>query len=141
MQRADVTKCLYLLGSLWNNYKPIEDPIAAEIETTAWLGLLGNVKYETVQNIILEIASEGGKFAPQVGEIYKRLKDKRDEKKQLEAHGCDEDFYYTVRSWAIVVKGLDKDEVPPITSFKTSNELLQFVEKLRKRDAHAVEEY
>lgn len=94
MNRAEVKKCIYLLASLWTNYKPPQDEMMLQVQTEAWLTLFGNVPATEVQNTIMSIAAEGCEFAPQIGQIYARLKNQREERKALQATTvqCDDEY-------------------------------------------------
>lgn len=81
MNKAEAKKCIYLLASLWTNYKPPQDELTLETQTTAWISMFGSVQFADVQNTILSIAAEGVEFAPQIGQVYARLKERRLEKK------------------------------------------------------------
>jgi hypothetical protein len=79
MDKQGVIKAIALLGTLWTNYKP---PEASDVDpmVETWLRLFGTVNTDTVHKTILKMSAEGRQFPPQVGEIYKAIKDQHDQK-------------------------------------------------------------
>ena len=77
MTEPEVKSTLYLLSTLWNNYKPPQEEVAIATTAAAWLQFFENVPTAEVTRAIMEYAAEGQQFAPQVGQIYKAVKDRR----------------------------------------------------------------
>lgn len=77
MTQADVKGCIYLMSQLWSNYRTpgTEMEIGALVNT--WLKFFGKARSEDVTQAIMEISAEGGEFAPQLGQIYARVKQQK----------------------------------------------------------------
>lgn len=83
MDKKGVVESLTLMSSLWNNYKPPTAEEEINLTVSTWLAMLSKVATQTVHQAIMGLAAEGRQFAPQVGEIYKAIKDKATETKLL----------------------------------------------------------
>ena len=77
MTEKEVRQTLYLLGTLWSNYKPPQEAVGIETATATWLEFFRAVPAEEVTRAIMEHSAAGAEFAPQVGQIYKSVKDRR----------------------------------------------------------------
>ena len=75
MTRAEATGCISLMTLLWNNYKPPANDAEFDALVNAWLVFFSGVDVSEVTHAIHAIAAEGGDFAPQLGQIYKAVKD------------------------------------------------------------------
>ena len=51
-----------------------ETPEDIKVLTGIWLQFFGTIPQSIVTQTIMAIAAEGGEFAPQVGQIYERIK-------------------------------------------------------------------
>lgn len=65
--------------------------------------MLGTVRFEEVRDVILSFAAEGGQFAPQVGEVYAKVKKRREERRQLSGAKADPEYYELIGVYAAVV--------------------------------------
>ncbi len=85
MDEQGIKKAFILMGTLWSNYKPPQDPkeIKATLET--WLGFFRNIPEEEVHSTIMKMAAEGREFSPNVGQIYAAIKSHREKIKELPA--------------------------------------------------------
>ena len=77
MTRADVSGCLALMATLWTSYKPPQSAVDVSAIVNTWLRFFSAVPVDEVTHAIFALSAEGREFAPQVGEIYKALKDQR----------------------------------------------------------------
>lgn len=69
-----------LIASLWTNYRLPANDGEMRPAVLAWSQFFASVPQREVIRTIMEISAEGGEFAPQVGQIYARLKAGRLEK-------------------------------------------------------------
>lgn len=67
-------QCLSLMGNLWSSFRVPETPEDLKVLTGIWLQFFGTIPQSVVSKTIMEISAEGGEFAPQVGQIYERIK-------------------------------------------------------------------
>lgn len=74
MDQAEVMQCLSLMGNLWSSFRVPETPEDLKVLTGIWLQFFGTIPQSVVSKTIMEISAEGGEFAPQVGQIYERIK-------------------------------------------------------------------
>ena len=74
MNQAETMECLSLMGNLWSSFRVPETPEDIQVLTGIWLQFFGTIPQSIVSQTIMEIAAEGGEFAPQVGQIYERIK-------------------------------------------------------------------
>lgn len=77
MNELETKQCISLMGVLWSNYKAPQTEAELQFLTGIWRHFFGGVSQAEVQRTIEEMAAEGPEFAPQIGEIYDRLKSKR----------------------------------------------------------------
>lgn len=68
------------MSQLWTNYKAPQTDDEMTLTTGTWLQFFGNAPFTEVSRTINEIAAEGNEFAPQIGQIYARLKAKKVER-------------------------------------------------------------
>ena len=91
------------MGTLWDNYKvPMTEADLAP-KVSAWCGLFRDVPRQEVEQAIYSLSAEGGDFAPQIGQVYVRLKERRGAQKALSCAPHDADYEATVRVYARVV--------------------------------------
>lgn len=83
MTETEVKQCAYLMSTLWSNYKPPQDELAMTVMCNTWMQFFAKVPAGKVQRVLYEISAEGGDFAPNVGQIYARIKEQN---KELAAH-------------------------------------------------------
>ena len=98
MTGTEVKGCLYLMKQLWQNYQVPQDEVKMSAVIHTWMQFFGTVPEREVTKTILEISAEGGEFAPQIGQIYARLKTQR-----LEAKKEPEEPYCNFVAYAAVV--------------------------------------
>lgn len=77
MTQADVKGCIYLMSQLWSNYRTPGTEMEINALVNTWLKFFGKAKSEDVTQAIMEISAEGGEFAPQLGQIYARVKQQK----------------------------------------------------------------
>jgi hypothetical protein len=77
MDRDGIKKSFLLLGSYWPNFKMPTDQADVDISVEAWLTLLGKVPNEDVFQEIARLSASGREFAPNVGQIYAAIKERR----------------------------------------------------------------
>ena len=77
MQSAEVKACLLQMQTLWTSYKAPQTEQELQLAVGTWLQFFGNTPFAEVSRTINEIAAEGNEFAPQIGQIYARVKAKR----------------------------------------------------------------
>ena len=77
MTREEVSGCLALMGTLWNSYKPPQNAADVSAIVNTWLRFFSSVPVDEVTHAIFTLSADGREFAPQVGEIYKAVKDAR----------------------------------------------------------------
>lgn len=65
------------MQTLWTSYKAPQTEQELQLTVGTWLQFFESASFAEVSKTINEIASEGGEFAPQIGQIYSRLKAKR----------------------------------------------------------------
>ncbi len=85
MTELEVKEAMYLLGVLWNNYKPPQTREAVGIAVAVWLDFFSRVPAAEVTAAIMEFAASGCSFAPQVGQIYEAVKSSREERAWFES--------------------------------------------------------
>ena len=77
MTREETVHCLSLMALLWSSYKTPQTIADMDAAVETWLQFFRTVSEAEVTRTIMEIASDGGEYAPQVGQIYARLKANR----------------------------------------------------------------
>ena len=77
MNELETKQCISLMGTLWSSYKAPQNDTELQTLTGIWQQFFGGVAQNEVTRTIMELAAEGPEFAPQVGQIYQRLKSKR----------------------------------------------------------------
>ena len=77
MTSAEIKGCMYLMSQLWSNYKPPTSEVEINALANTWLRFFKNARSEDVTRAIMEISAEGGEFAPQIGQIYARVKQQK----------------------------------------------------------------
>jgi hypothetical protein len=85
MTDLEVKEAMYLLGVLWNNYKPPQTQEAVAVAVNVWMQFFSAVPADEVTAAIMEFAASGGSFAPQVGQIYDAVKQAREERAWFES--------------------------------------------------------
>lgn len=85
MDRDGIKKAITLLGSYWQNFRVPTEQKEIDITVEAWGTLLGKIPNEEVFTEIARLASEGREFAPNVGQIYAAVKERRGQQKALPA--------------------------------------------------------
>jgi hypothetical protein len=65
------------MGSYWTNYHVPSTNSEIAITVEAWMSLLGKIPDAEVHTEIARQASEGREFAPNVGQIYAAIKERR----------------------------------------------------------------
>lgn len=65
------------MQTLWTSYKAPQTEQELQLAVGTWLQFFGNTPFPEVSRTINEIAADGNEFAPQIGQIYARLKAKR----------------------------------------------------------------
>lgn len=91
MTQTEIKGCIYLMSNLWTSYRPPQSELELKSAISAWIPFFGSIPEKRVTRAILEIAAEGGEFAPQIGQIYKHIKD--DGRPRLKDGKCSEEFY------------------------------------------------
>jgi hypothetical protein len=77
MDREETRFCLTLAASLWTNFKLPQTERDVELTVDIWQQFFSSIPLNDVSRAIMEISAEGTEFAPQVGQIYKRVADKK----------------------------------------------------------------
>lgn len=77
MTREETSGCISLMATLWSSYRPPQSAEDMAVLVNTWQQFFGKVDAGTVTRTIYEISAEGAEFAPQVGQIYARLKENR----------------------------------------------------------------
>ena len=62
------------MAQLWTNTRTPQTDDEMTLAVGTWLQFFSNVPFAVVSRAINEIAAEGGEFAPQIGQIYARVK-------------------------------------------------------------------
>lgn len=102
MNELETKQCISLMGTLWSNYKAPQNEAELQTLTGIWQQFFGNLSQSEVTRTIMGMAAEGPEFAPQIGEIYKRLKGNRTPR----LAGADNPFYQAALTGAAIC-GLD----------------------------------
>ena len=68
------------MQTLWTSYKAPQTEQELQLAVGTWLQFFGNTPFAEVSRTINEIAADGNEFAPQIGQIYARLKSKKVER-------------------------------------------------------------
>lgn len=100
---------MYLLKQLWQNYQLPQNDAELEPTLNTWMRFFSTVTEQEVTQAIVEISAEGCEFAPQIGQIYSRVKRKRE---ALKATENNYDFDYDLYALYAELKGV---EPPPIS--------------------------
>lgn len=126
------------MGTLWDNYRVPATEADLAPKVSAWCGLFRDVPRQEVEQAIYSISAEGGDFAPQIGQVYARLKERREKRKALSAPAYDADYEATVRTYARAAG------ISPPPSGMTGGELYRWFyearEKVRSRTQPALTE-
>ena len=77
MNELETKQCISLMGTLWSSYKAPQNEAELQTLTGIWQQFFGGIKQAEVTRTIMELASEGAEFAPQIGQVYDRLKANR----------------------------------------------------------------
>lgn len=123
MTPAEIKGCIFLMSQLWSNYKPPSTEMEINALTNTWVKFFGNLSGNEVTGAIMEISAEGGEFAPQIGQIYARVKQKR--QAALECRKFSEEYY---RNCLALSKILD---IEPPSRHCNSQELVNWFENAR----------
>lgn len=75
MTSTEIKGCLSLMGLLWTSYKPPQSETDMAAAIAVWTEYFGNIPCDEVATTIKSMAAEGGEFAPQIGQIYARIKE------------------------------------------------------------------
>ena len=94
MTKSETLGCISLMTLLWTNYKPPANNAECDALVKTWLTFFANVPASEVTRAIHAIAAEGGEFAPQLGQIYKAVKEARQEKLTASRGGELYDAYF-----------------------------------------------
>lgn len=100
---------MYLLKQLWQNYQIPQNDAELNAALNTWMRFFSTVPEQEVTQAIVEISAEGCEFAPQIGQIYARVKGKRE---ALKAPENNYDFYYDLYVLYAELKGVNP---PPIS--------------------------
>lgn len=74
MNAVEIKECMSLMGFLWTSYRPPQTDEEIAAQTGIWMQFFSRVSQEEVTRTIMELSAEGGEYAPQVGQIYARIK-------------------------------------------------------------------
>lgn len=75
MTSTEIKGCLSLMGLLWTSYKPPQSETDMAAAIAVWTEYFGNIPCDEVATTIKSMAAEGTEFAPQIGQIYARIKE------------------------------------------------------------------
>ena len=106
-------QCLSLMGNLWSSFRVPETPEDLKVLTGIWLQFFGTIPQSVVSKTIMEISAEGGEFAPQVGQIYERIKAANTPKLK----GMDNPFVQLAFT-AAKMEGLEPPEATDLTTVR-----------------------
>ncbi len=115
------------MGTLWDNYRVPETEADLAPKVSAWCALFRDVPRQEVEQAIYSLSADGGNFAPQIGQVYARLKERRGTQKALSAPAYDADYEAAVRTYALIAG------IAPPPSGMTSTELYRWFCEARER--------
>ena len=113
MTSTEIKGCLSLMGLLWTSYKPPQSETDMAAAIAVWTEYFGNIPCDEVAATIKAMAAEGGEFAPQIGQIYARIKENHTPKLK----GMDNPFVQLAFT-AAKMEGLDPPEATDLTTVR-----------------------
>lgn len=127
MDVTDAKGIIFLMGSLWTNYRMPQGPEDEAPLVAAWCGLFRSIPRDEVEKAVYSLAAEGRDFPPQIGQVYARVRARREETRALTAPKRDLRMYDNCLAYALVTGQ------PPPTEDMSGEELWRWFCETKER--------